>query len=55
MQVTESDPNSTIAKKLMDDHINPQLQAYEKLMKTHGLSRERQKGLLAKIKEYSSH
>ncbi|EFK08685.1 conserved domain protein [delta proteobacterium NaphS2] len=51
-QVIDSDPESPAAKKL-DDLIQAQLQAYEKLMDKHGLSQESQNSLLKKVAECS--
>jgi hypothetical protein len=53
-QVIDDDPESPTAKKL-NDLIQAQLQAYEKLMNDHGLSRENQNSLLKKVAEYSDH
>lgn len=53
-QVIDDAPESPTAKKL-DALIRPQLQAYEKLMNEHGLSRENQERLLKKMANYSDH
>ncbi len=53
-QVIDSAPESPTAKKL-DGLIGLQLQAYEKLMNEHGLSKENQDSLLKKVAQYSDH
>ncbi len=53
-EVVAEDPESPAAKKL-DGLLKAQLQAYEKLMQTHGLTRERQDALLNKVAAHSDH
>ena len=53
-QAIDEAPESPTAKKL-EALIGKQLQAYEKLMKEHGLSQEHQEKLFKKVTEFSDH
>jgi len=53
-QVIDDAPESPTSKKL-DALIGAQLQAYEKLMEEHGLTKENQDRLLKMVAEYSDH
>ena len=50
----DEDPTSVSAKKL-EALIEPQMAAYNNLMATNGLTKERQKGLLQKVAEHSEY
>ena len=53
-EVVAEDPESPAAKKL-DGLLTAQLQAYDKLMQTHGLSQEDQEKMLKKVAAHSDH
>ena len=53
-QAIDEAPESPTAKKL-EDLIGKQLQAYEKLMKEHGLSQEHQDKQFKKVQEFGDH
>ena len=53
-QAIDESPESPTAKK-MEALISAQLNAYEKLMNDHELSREHQKKLFKKVTEFSDH
>ena len=53
-EAMDASPESPTAR-MLQSKISGQLQAYEKLMETHGLSQEGQDGLLKKVSEYSDY
>jgi hypothetical protein len=53
-QVIDEAPESPAAKKLQN-LMQTQLQAYDKLMDKHELSKENQKKLLKMVADYSDH